>query len=310
MLHYIEYDSIASSETLEQLITRFLAERDVSTSTKDVYYRCLGMFFIWARKNELKPRSLQIEDAFNFKTYLEEKKRLASATVSLYLTVARAFFRWLSRKSMYHNIFMEVPGPKRNKAFKREPLTVEMVKKVFSIIDTSTVKGARDYAIISLMARAGLRCCEISRLEVKDLTEKYNKIGLMLLGKWQKEKSFYPIALKAYDDLEAYLTRIEVNQQAPLFISTINANRGITPSYIGKLVKRYLKIAGISSPSITAHSYRHFIGTEAARRNFPIIDIQGFLRHSNTKVSEIYMQDVIKGKRINNEILNQIDNII
>ena len=67
------------------------------------------------------------------------------------------------------NIAEKIKGAKLDQAHKKDYLTVDRIKDVLNNIDTSTLTGARDYAIIVLMVTGGLRTIEVSRADMDDM---------------------------------------------------------------------------------------------------------------------------------------------
>src|SRR5262245_32850573 len=142
-------------QKLEEYISPFLKSLDIRGSSKGTYQRQLKEFFVWlsARKSTLPSR----EDLLEYKEFLKNDKELAAFTVSGYLTAVRRFFEWLEAIKVYPNIAKGIKGLKRRRGFKKDALTVDQVKKLLNSIDQRTLSGKRDYAMLNLMIRTGLR---------------------------------------------------------------------------------------------------------------------------------------------------------
>ena len=131
-------------------------------------------------------------------------------------------------------------------------------------IDRTTLVGARDYAMVNLFLRTGLRSCEVNRANIEDIRNKDGEIVLYVQGKGRTDKDeFVVLTPSMLNILNEYLNMREQKQHitdtSPLFISLSDRNFGERLSLfsIRWLVKNILREAGINSKRLTTHSTRH-----------------------------------------------------
>ena len=273
----------------ESLFDDFIAFLDVgSPKTVETYRRELQQFFNYLHINGITQP--QRADVIAFRETL--KQSLKPTTVQNYLTAVKLFFKWTAQQGLYPNVANHVKGEKVDREHKKDYLTASQVKDVLSGIDTDTVQGRRDYAIISLMVTCGLRDIEISRACVEDLRVSGENMVLYIQGKGHHEKADYvkisPIVEKS---IRASLAdREAVKDDDPLFISLSNNSKGrsLSVQTISSTVKKYLKKAGLNSKRITAHSLRHTAVTLARLAGKDITEVQQFARHKNIATTLIY----------------------
>lgn len=274
----------------------FLGSLDVMPKTKETYLYNLKPFFSFLRDNSITQPTR--ETVLAYRDFLKETKK--PSTVQAYLAVVRVFFDFTETQGLYPNIAKRVKGAKVSKEFKKDYLTVDQLKEVVAPIDQTTESGARDFAIVSLMAVCGLRTVEVSRANIEDLKPLGGKTVLFVQGKGQEEKSAFVIVPQAVEKaIRTYLTkRGKAEQDAPLFASTSNNNKGgrLTTVSVSNIAKQAMVSAGFASERLTAHSLRHSAITNAILAGNSLQDTQSFARHANIATTMIYNHSVDKMK--------------
>ncbi|MCC9117512.1 site-specific integrase [Staphylococcus capitis] len=305
MLRNNENTDIAVDEN-DNLLQRFIAYVDATEATVRTYKRTLKQFFKYLADNHIKEPKR--EDILNFKTYLRELGRKPT-TIQNYIIVVRLFFKWTSQENIYPNIADRVKGAKLDTAHKKDYLTSEQIKDVLDNIDTSTLKGARDYAMISLMVTTGLRTIEVARAEVDDIRNVGDTPVLYIKGKGKEEKTDYvklPLqVIKAIGRYRSMLT----DEHEKLFVSTSNNNKGkaLTTCSVSTIVKTAMKNAGYNSPRLTAHSLRHSTATLNLLGGGTLEETQQLLRHSKISTTMVYLHHL---ERANNQSEKRVANSI
>ena len=170
----------------------------------------------------------------------------------------------------------------------------------------------RDYAIINLLLRTGLRTIEVVRADVQDITHKGDKRVLLVHGKGRDEKdSFVILTDKAYQPIELYLnTRPKAKGGEPLFLGTSNRHKAgrLTTRSISRIAKDGLKGIGLNSKEYTAHSLRHTTAVSILRAGGSLGDAQGVLRHASANTTEIYTASIKEEMRLKNAPEELLDN--
>ena len=157
---------------LDQLIESFLLAQDVGITSKVVYRRALKRFkeFLSLREAAGGVGYLTKTDIVQYKSHLLAEG-LSPRTGNLYLTSVRQFFKYLESNRIYPDVSAGLKGFKRSYGFNRDPLTLQQARDLLSSIDTSDMIGLRDFAMINLMLRTGLRTMEVVGSDVGDIPD-------------------------------------------------------------------------------------------------------------------------------------------
>lgn len=293
--HYQKADILVVE--YNNLLDRFIKYIDATEATVQTYKRSLKQFLKYLADNRIsEPKR---EDILNFKKYLKSIGRKPT-TIQNYIIVVRLFFKWTSQENIYPNIADRVKGAKLDTTHKKDYLTSAQIKDVLKNIDTSTLKGARDYAIVALMVTTGLRTIEISRAKVGDIRNVGNTPVLYIQGKGKEEKNDYvKLPYQVIKAIGVYRNML-ANEHEQLFVSTSNNNKGkgLTTCSVSTIVKNAMKEAGYNSPRLTAHSLRHSTATLNLLNGGTLEETQQLLRHSKISTTMVYLHHL---ERINND---------
>ena len=168
-------------------------------------------------------------------------------------------------------------------------ISADQVHQLLTSIDQRTATGRRDYAILLLLARLGLRSSEVAFLELDDID--WNTGTLSVHGKGGLPNAF-PLPLEVGQAIAAYLRdgrppsvsrRVFLRAKAP-----IRGFRGA--SGVGSIVRHSLKRAGIHAPTYGAHQFRHGLATEMLRRGASLGEIGDVLGHRHPQTTKIYVK--------------------
>lgn len=296
-------DLKTQGDLLGQLVARFIAAQDVKPSSRSLYRRTLTQYLNWTIGRKLDLKDVTRAEIIEYKDDLLDRG-LSSLSVGSYLTVVRKFYEWTESVKLYPNVAKGIKTPKRKQAFKKLPLTPEQTTSLLSYFEGRQVEGLRDYAIINLLLRTGLRTIESVTATIEDVTFKQGKRVLLVQGKGEVEKNNFVILTdKAWEPIRAYLaTRPTAKSSEPLFTSVSNNSQGqrLTTRTISKIAKDGLKAIGLDSKHLTAHSLRHTLAVSILRAGGSLADAQGVLRHSNPATTQIYTRSIDEEMRIRN----------
>ena len=294
----------------EEIIGRWMASLDLASGTKETYLSGFRAFCWFVRSTSLDFDELTRDDVKSFKEYLVDEKKLKPATVSGYLASVRSFYAY-SEDNGIENIAHRVKGVTDSRSFKKEPLTPDQARRLLASVDRSTEKGLRDFAILNLMLRTGLRDIEIVRANCKDIQTKAGVDVLYVQGKGRASKdNFVVLTPKALSPIAAYLEkRGNVNELDPLFasVSSRNAGERLTVRSISRIAKSALRAIGIDDERYTAHSLRHTAITFSLLGGATERDAQQMARHANITTTMLYSHDI---DRIKHAAEREIDNVL
>jgi integrase/recombinase XerC len=270
-------------------IQRFIQYTDRKKTTTVTYIRYLKKFVVWLMKENIdKPERSDII------AYKEELKNsdLKVSTQAQYLRAVKHFFRFLASENLYPNIADNIHTPKTSRFGKKDCFEKEDIKILIDKTD-HTIKGKRLKAIILLEVICGLRCIEVSRINIDDLRRSGGKLYLYIQGKGRDEKDAAVLIINEVETaINEYLqARGIYNPKGALFISESNRDKGkrLKANSISKLLKNHFKNCGYNSSRLTAHSLRHTSGTIAYKATKNIYVVQQHQRHESIENTEIYM---------------------
>lgn len=293
----------ASVSNWRALVARFIAEEDIAQSSRALYSRTLTQFFLWMERTGKLPlfalKQIDRTDILTYKDSLQEAG-LSPLTIGSYMVVVRKFFSALEGYGIYPNIAKGIKAPKKEKGFRKAHLTDSKSSELLTFAKENNT--LRDFAIINLMLRTGLRTIEVVRADIGDITYKGDKRVLLVWGKGHDRKdSFVVLTDKAYLPIKEYLnTRKGAKAGEPLFSSESIRNRGgrLTTRTISGLCKGDFRAIGIDSHEYTAHSLRHTTACAILKHGGQLTDAQGVLRHASPVTTQIYTESIAEEMRL------------
>lgn len=277
------------NDSMYSLVDKFINAQDVKQSSKDTYHKALRRFIGWLKREDIHNPTR--EDILAYKEFLQAQKQ-SSFTISGYMTVVRKLFEYLESTIGYQNVAKGIKGAKRSKGFRKDALTVEQIRELLAHIDCSTIRGKRDYALLNLMLRTGLRTIELIRADVGDIRQQSGEAVLWIHGKGRDSKDEFVLLTQdtlkpTYEYLHA---RGKVDDSDPLFVSVSdrNKNKRLTTRSIRRIVKQHLRGINLDSDRLTAHSFRHTFATIALMNGAPLLQVKEAMRHNSVETTLIY----------------------
>lgn len=287
---------VAKQELNGELFSRWTSYIDASPKTIDTYSKAIKQFFIYLQDNGISQP--QREDIVAYREYLKEDHK--PTTVQSYLAAVKLFFKWTEQEGFYQNIADRVKGAKIDTEHKKDYLTTKQVNKLLGAIDRSTLKGKRDYAMLSVMVTTGLRTISIINANIEDIRTAGDATALFYKGKGHEEKATYvKLAEPVEDAIRDYLTaRGTIDGKEPLFSSVANRNSGgrMTTRSISRVAKESLIDVDLISDRLTAHSFRHTAATLNLLSGGTVEETQQLLDHANINTTLIYSHALERAK--------------
>ena len=167
-------------------------------------------------------------------------------------------------------------------------LTPEQVESVLGATDRSTRTGSRDYAILLLLARLGLRASEVVSLTLDDIRWRSSEVTIH--GKGQVVERV-PLLSDIGEAIAAYLR--DFRQDVPtrrLFLSGWVTHIGLSgPATIGHIVRRaFARIKFKPSSRGASHLFRHGLATNMIRQGASMAQIAQVMRHRSEITTATY----------------------
>ena len=158
------------------------------------------------------------------------------------------------------------------------------IARLLASCDRGTATGRRDVAILTLLARLGLRAHEVAGLELSDIDWRVGE--MMIVGKGGRRDRL-PLPSDVGAALADYAGRVRPRcSSRRVFVSVRAPLAGISASAVRSVVHHACLRAGL--PRVGAHRLRHSTATEMLRVGAPLTEIGQVLRHHSLGTTAIY----------------------
>jgi len=268
---------------------RYLSqERGLSQSTLHNYVPVIEQF-LSERFHNRAPNFGLLRASDVTKFVVRHAHRLSPGRSKLMVTALRSFFRYLRHHgAMSTDLTGSVPTvPNWSLSTLPKFLPADDVERILEGCDRKTSVGRRNYAILLLLARLGVRAGEVVGLSLDDID--WSTAQIAIRGKGGKS-AHLPLAADVGEAVAAYLRhdrprsatrRVFIRHRAPL-VGFANS------STISSIVRRALKHAGVESAHTGAHVLRHSLATSLLRQGGSLDEIGELLRHQSPNTTAIY----------------------
>jgi len=220
---------------------------------------------------------------------LRQARSQSPGRAKLMVGALRSFFRFLYIRG---EIVTDLAGTVPTVAAWRlssvpKSIEPEQVERLLKSCNRRTATGRRDYAVLLLLARLGLRGGEVSALTLDDLDWGAGEISVR--GKGSRHDRL-PMPQDVGEALVAYLhdgrphgatRRVFLTSRAPV-------RQLADQRTVGGIVSRTLARAGIRAPRRGAHLLRHSLAVRMLRRGASLAEIGEILRHRRLDTTTIY----------------------
>jgi len=273
----------------------FLKQLDRSPQTIRTYSVGLKRFLSWIEDRGDIQR-LDKSTILDFRQFLQEDKNTA-LTINTYLAGVKSFFDWLEEEGIHKNIAKDVRSMGRPHGYLREEIGEDDLRSLFNKWEFNKMEDARDFALLQLLARCGLRSIEVVRSKIGDISQKGGRRILKIQGKGSDTKDkFVVLTDAAYLPIMAYLKatkRTLDDKDQSIFISHSDRNpgEGITTRTVSRIAANRLKAAGIKNKQRSTHSFRHSFASMAVRKGIGVFDLKNALRHADISNTLVYVHD-------------------
>lgn len=268
---------------------RYLSEERGLSSATRINYRPFVQKFLSTQFGN-KPvhfADLKANDVIRF--IRKQAPQLHPKCAGLMVSALRSFLRFLRHRGDITTDLAACVPSIANWKFSTLPkfLPPDQVQRVLNQCDRNTAKGRRDYAILLLLARLGLRACEIVALTLDDI---YWQAGQISIQGKAKRAAMLPLPPDVGQAIAVYLKNGRpACSTRRVFICMRAPRRGFANSIaISTIVARSLKKAGIDAPHTGAHLFRHSLATQMLRQGATLSDIALLLRHRSLNTTTIY----------------------
>jgi site-specific recombinase XerD len=284
-------DVLIENSQVEEIVKNYCVylkkERRLSQSTIRYYgdfcRRFLSQLVV---DKKLIITSIQAAEVIKF---VQQQRAVSSNVHAKQLTSAlRSFLRYASFQGLTNsNLESAVPAV-ANWALPNIPraMPLDNVQRILRACDQRTLLGKRDFAILLLLVRLGLRAGEVVSLRLDDID--WDTGCVHVRGKGGHHAQL-PLPTDVGKAIAAYLKQRPKNESRALFL-TVKAPVGSLgdQATVGAVVRRALKHAGVDSQYKGAHQLRHALATRLLREGASLAEIGDLLRHQHIQTTTVY----------------------
>lgn len=280
----------ARAELLSNFETYLLRQRGLSPRTIYHVLRFADRFLDHCfGANMLDLPALNVRDVVAFMEHLLSRKRpFRDKTPATHL---RSFFQYLFAQGLTTtNLSLCVPRVHKPWGARLPRyLSPDEVEVVVASVRTNPQRGARDYAMLLLMARLGLRAPEVMAIQLDDIDWRAGE--LMVRGKGQQHDRL-PIPPDVGEAIIRYLQEERTSATTrTLFVTHRAPNRPFKDSQIiNTILKEAFAATGVKPPIpyVGSHVLRHSLATNMVRAGASLEEIGDLLRHRSRATTMIY----------------------
>ena len=274
---------------IEQHYATYLREERGLAHTTLINYVALVDRFLLDRfgKGPVQLRRLAARDLTRF--VLRRAHTMSPGRAKLLVTALRSFLRFVFlRGETAIDLTASVPTVADWRLAKLPKfISAEDVQRLLRACDRHSATGRRDYAVLMLLARLGLRASEVVQITLEDINWAAGEV--IVRGKGARHDRL-PLPADVGEAVVEYLRRDRPHCPSRRVFTCAKApRRGFEgPSTVCTIVRRAIDRAGLHTPSRGAHLLRHSLATDLLRRGASLAEIGELLRHRSPDTTALY----------------------
>lgn len=290
---------ISLTKHLKAFLYYIELEKGLSKNTINSYNNDLTRLIEYCYDNNIQYyQDIKLELLEKFFNQLFELG-LNNSSRARYLSSIRELFKYLNYKKIINdNKTEKLDLPKPNRKIP-EVLTFMEISQILESIDTGTLLGIRDRAMLETLYASGLRVSELTNIKERDIL--FDEGIIRVYGKGSKER-IVPIGNAALDYIRQYIVDVRLHlrnsnkQTDELFLNS----RGGKLSRMGiwKIIDKYTNMTNIEK-KVHPHTFRHSFATHLLEGGADLRAVQEMLGHSDISTTQIYTH-------IDNQYLKEI----
>ncbi|MBQ5701877.1 MAG: tyrosine recombinase XerD [Alistipes sp.] len=280
-------------KSIQAYKTYIRLEKNLSPNSVEAYIRDITIFENFVlRMYDIAPTAVEEYMIERFLIHLLERKHKKSSQARE-LSGVKSFFNFLLVTDKIEASPAEfITAPKSSRTLP-DVLSIEEVERIIGSIDTTTVKGRRDRAMLELMYSCGLRVSELISLKLNDLF--FGEGYIRVLGKGNKQR-LVPIGRVAQEYVMLYLDdrnnrenreRSGAASRGEEVVFLSNRNSKLSRVMVFTIIRQATEAAGITK-TVSPHTFRHSFATHLLAGGASVRQVQDLLGHENITTTEIY----------------------
>ena len=251
----------------------------------------LERFFAFlSRKNIASLDTLSLKDVLDFMASLNCYEK---PTINHTMRAVRYYLKYCHEHGlMEQEMFSKLPNPHYNRQSRLpSSYSANEVTKLLDSIDLGNPCGIRDYAIILLIARLGLRSSDVANLRFSNIDWEREVIHL------NQVKTGNPLELPLLEDVGEAIINYLKNARPKtdsdhVFVRQLPPYTDFNPGAVGALVRVRLQRSGIhlEGKKKGSHTLRHSLASRLLEHEIPLPVISEILGHTTTETTMAYLR--------------------
>jgi len=269
---------------LERYARFLLGERGLAASTTSAYV-LRARRFLDGHRHGVDLRAVDTSAVTS--AVLAEAEAVSVGSAQFFVVALRYFLRYCYLTGLIEIDLSaaSLPVTGRRRSVLPRGISAADARALLKACDRRTAAGRRDYAVILLLMRLGLRACEVAALRLEDIDWRAGAITIH--GKAGRLDQL-PVPVEVGEAIAAYLhhARPPDTMLREVFVRSTAPRAGLTREAIGCLVRRTSTRAGLTP--FGPHRLRHALACDMVRAGVPLGQIGKVLRHADAATTSIY----------------------
>ena len=278
--------SLTASEALIGRYSTSLTRRGLSISTVRNYVAVARVFLSWRERVAGTLALGELDGAAVIAFVLEETARCSVGSAKCLVTRLRGFLGFLHAEG---EIGMELAGVVPSVASWRlaglvKALDAETLARLLGSCDRRSRVGRRDFAVMTVLSRLGMRAGEVAALQLADINWRAGE--LLVRGKGSRHERL-PLPVDVGEAVAGWLSRGRQGGDCVFVFTRVRApSGGLSAGGVSAIVRNACRRTGL--PLVGSHRLRHTAATEMLRAGGSLSEVGQVLRHRSRDVTSIY----------------------
>lgn len=263
-----------------------LLEKGLSTNSISAYMTDLRKLLAYTADKQLTMQEVASAHLEDFFAQLYDKG-IKPRSIARVLSGVKSFFKYLFLEDYIQKNPAELIDAPQIGLKLPSVLSIEEIDNLLSVIDVSTVEGARNYAIIETLYSCGLRVSELTSLRFSNLFFDEGFIRIDGKGSKQRLVPISDVAIQKINNYLIYRNSMIAKKGSEDFVFISKRGTAISRITVFYYIRLYAAEAGIKK-TISPHIFRHSFATHMLERGANIRYVQAMLGHEKITTTELY----------------------
>jgi len=281
-------DLVSTSNQLEQAITDIAGQ--LAPTSKRIYLNDAKHFAKWMQENSINPLNMTRSDMITYRLHLAESTYAKTTKQRMFSVAIRLMNEQYIAGNIKEKVTESLKGFKiDNDETTHTALSKVQAKDMLESIDRSTSIGKRDYALIMMLVKTGMRRAELVALNRADIKiMDGHHVAVIEHGKGDKRR-IVKLRVDVFRALEEYLQARGQEGEA-LFVSFRRGDHPTANRMTDKAVELLVKKYAPEGTELTPHGLRATFATLALEAEASLHQVQYALGHADPRTTERYQR--------------------